>query len=143
MRSVGGFAAAFVLLLAWANSAQGQRAILRGLPIPTVIVLHKPGPEEQIGERRTIRLGIKDKTYSFVLKDAYVDSPDLIWEDVWRSIERSQPNMQLQGPNDDRVANLRPGETVAVSGMYAPITRTFEVTNVEQGSGPTEPPKHY
>lgn len=143
MRKVAGFIAAVVLLLGWAAGARAQRGIPRGLPIPAVIVLHKPGPDEQIGGRQTIRLGIKNKTYTFVLKDAYLNSTDLIWNDVWKSIEMSRPNMQLQGPNDDRVASIRPGQTVAVTGRYAPITRTLEITNVEEGSGPTAPPKRY
>jgi hypothetical protein len=123
------------------------RAQLKGpvLPLPTTLVLEKPAPERGFGNRQVISVGVKDQTYRFVLRDAYVDDPagKWFWNDIWRSVEQYQPNFQAQGTDSDAFAKIKPGDVVTVTGMYSATTRTFEVTNVSPGEGNFAPKKAY
>jgi hypothetical protein len=135
-------AVAAVLAFALTANAQFGGPIL---PLPTTLVLEKPAPEHGFGTRRVISIGVKDQTYKFVLRDAYVDDPSgkWFWNDIWRSVEQFRPNFQAQGTDSDTFAKIKPGEVVTVTGMYSATTRTFEVTNVSPGEGNFGPKKAY
>lgn len=135
-------ALAGLFALAIPASAQFRGPIL---PLPTTLVLEKPAPEHGFGNRQVISVGVKDQTYRFVLRDAYVDDPagKWFWDDVWRSVKEFRPNFQAQGTDSDAFAKIKPGEVVTVTGMYSATTRTFEVTNVSPGEGNFAPKKAY
>ena len=134
-----------VLGVIWfANSALAQYVPM-GVPLPTTMLLEKPAPDATFEGKQLVEIGVKMQTYKFVLKDAYVDDPNgkIFWNDVWRQVELSRPNFQVQGQNGDLIAKIQPGQKVTIKAMYAPFTRTLEVTEVEQNSGSSEPLKHY
>jgi hypothetical protein len=116
-----------------------------GVPLPTTMLLEKPAPNVTLEGKQLVEIGVKNQTYKFMLKDAYVDDPNgkIFWNDVWRQVELSRPNFQVQGPNGDLIAKIQPGQKVTLKAMYAPFTRTLEVTEVEENAGISEPPKHY
>ncbi len=104
------------------------------LPLVTTLVLEKPAANQATGERQSIDLGIKNQTYRFILRDAYVDDPrgKWTWGDIWQSVRQSRPNFQIQGSVDPLVT-MEPGEVVTVKGMYTMVTRSFEVGSIEPG----------
>lgn len=136
------FAALSVLCLV--NPALAQNVPL-GIPLPTTMLLEKPAPEATFDDKQVVEIGVKSQTYKFVLKDAYVDDPNgkIVWNDVWRQVQLSRPNFQVQGQGGDLITKIQPGQKVTIKAMYAPFTRTLEVTEVEQNAGISEPPKHY
>jgi hypothetical protein len=141
MRQLAGFAIALVLSSSTAAWAQ----LPRGLPLPLTMEVAKPAPNATFGDAQVIELGYKMDTYKFILKDAYVDDQagNIIWNDVWRQVQLSRPNMLVQGEMSGEIGKIAPGQTVTLRGIYAPITRTFEINAVDQGTGISEPPKHY
>jgi hypothetical protein len=114
-------------------SAQGLPAI--GPPIPTTIVLTKPAPDQIYGGKTTVTMGVGDKVYKFILKDAYTSHPKIRWPDIWQYVREHHPNFVVQGQDAETFAKIQPGQTVTVFGMFAPLDRTFEVLSVEQGGG--------
>jgi|SRR5215469_5429008 len=116
-----------------------------GPPIPTTVVVTKPAPGKIYGDAQIVTFGVKNKTYKFILKDAYVDDPRQAkhWPDIWQQVRQYRPNFQTQGLDADTFAKIEPGETMTVHGMYAPLTLTFEVTGSEVGPGIWEAPAHY
>lgn len=135
---------ALLALISFANSALAQ-GVPMGIPLPTTMLLEKPAPDATLEGKQLVEIGVKMQTYKFLLKDAYVDDPNgkIYWNDVWRQVELSRPNFQVQGPNGDLLAKLQPGQKVTIKAMYAPFTRTLEITDVEQNTGISEPLKHY
>jgi hypothetical protein len=110
-----------------------------GPPIPTTIVLTKPAPGETFGDKQVVTMGVGDKTYKFVLKDAYTNHLKVRWPDIWQYVSQFKPNFVVQGPDADTFAKIQPGQTVTVNGTFAPMDRTFEILNVQQSS----PDQHY
>ena len=125
---------AFAALVAMAVPAFAQ---IGGpiLPLATTLVLEKPAPNQAIDQSRAIDLGIKNQTYRFILRDAYVDESkgNRTWSDIWQSVRQSRPNFQVLG-SDDRLVRMEPGEVVTVKGMYSMRTRSFEVISIQPGS---------
>jgi len=104
------------------------------LPLATTLVLEKPVPNQAIDQQRAIDLGIKNQTYRFILRDAYVDeSKGWTWSDIWQSVRQSRPNFQILG-SDDPLVRMEPGEVVTVKGMYSMRTRSFEVSSIQPGA---------
>lgn len=136
-----------LIVMALLIASVPARAQLRGpiLPLSTTLILEKPAPEQGFGNRQVIELGVKDHTYRFVLRDAYVDDPSgkWFWNDLWRSVQQFRPNFQVQGGNSDTFEKIKPGEVVTVTGMYSATTRTFEVTSVAPGTGDFAPKSSY
>jgi hypothetical protein len=116
-----------------------------GPPIPTTVVVMKPAPGQVYGDQQVVSFGVKNKTYRFILKDAYVDDPRQVvhWIDIWQQVQQYRPNFQTQGMNADVFEKLQPGETLTVKGMYAPLNQTFEVVSTDVGGGAFQPPSHY
>ena len=116
-----------------------------GVPLPTTMLREKPAPDATFDGKQMVEIGVKSQTYKFVLKDAYVDDPNgkIVWNDVWRQVELSRPNFQVQGQDGELITKIQPGQKVTIKAMYAPFTRTLEVTEVEQNTGISEPLKHY
>jgi len=128
----------FALMLVMLAAAQA-RAQLRpmGPPIPTTLVVALPAPGEVYGEKQMVTIGVGEKVYRFLLKDAYVDDPSGLvhWPDVWQSVRQHRPNFQTQGADAGQFESIKPGETVTIKGMLAPLNRTFEVVSVAVGPG--------
>ncbi len=124
-----------VFLLTAASVANTQGIPLIGPPIPTTLVVSKPAPDEIFGAKQVISIGVSDKIYKFVLKDAYTNDRSVRWPDIWQQIVQYRPNLQVQGRGDDQFAKIDPGQTVTIVGMYAPLNHTFEVVSVEPGGG--------
>ena len=132
---IGTLTSVLILIVAGIVAAQGLPPM--GPPIPTVIVVSKPAPGEVYGNKPVITLGVQDKIYKFVLKDAYVNHRFVRWPDVWQDARQYNPNFQVQGQGEDKFAKIEPGQTYTVSGFYAPMNHTFEVDNFHAGSGPS------
>lgn len=146
MKAQSSLVLALVLILFAVSQARAQGRIPRGIPLPVTIVLLKPAPDQTTkDDDQQIEIGVKDKIYKYVVVDGYVDDPRglIMWGDIWRQIELSRPNFQVQGPQSELITSIEPGQKITIRGMYAPITRTFEVISAEAGSGLSEPPKHY
>lgn len=129
-----------ILFLAVPNLVAAQGLPAMGPPIATTIVITKPAPGEIYGTKQTLTMGVGDKVFKFVLKDATVNSFKVRWPDIWQYVMQYNPNFVVQGQDADTFAKIKPGDTVTVSGMFAPLDRTFEVMSVEQGSGGSQ---HY
>ena len=110
-----------------------------GPPIPTTIVLSKPAPDETYGSKQVVTLGVGTKTYKFILKDAYTNHQRVRWPDIWEYVSQFNPNFVVMGQDSESIANIQPGQTVTISGAFAPNDRSFEVLTVEQSS----PEQHY
>ena len=106
-----------------------------GLQIRTTITVTKPAPDQIYGNKTTITMGVGDKIYKFILKDGYTDHPKIRWPDIWQYVNQSSPNFVVQGQDAQTFAKIQPGQTLTVSGMFAPLDRTFEVMTVEQSGG--------
>jgi hypothetical protein len=124
-----------MLLLAGPRIASAQGLPAMGPPIKTTIILTKPAPDETYGDKTTVTMGVGDKTYKFILKDGYTDDLKVRWPDIWQSMKQFNPNFVVQGQDAETFAKIQPGQTVKVSGAFAPLDRTFEVLTVEQGGG--------
>ena len=131
-------------LLRLVPSARAQMMAM-GPPIPTTVVVMKPAPGQTYGDQQVVSFGVKNKTYRFILKDAYVDDPRQVvhWIDIWQQVQQYRPNFQTQGMNADVFEKLEPGQTLTVKGMYAPLNQTFEVVSADVGGGAFQPPSHY
>ena len=114
-----------------------------GIPINTTMVLYKPAPDELFGSKQLVTLGVGGKEYKFVLNDAYVDDRRVRWPDIWQQVRIYRPNFVMQGPESGQLESIKPGDTVTVKGMYAPLDRTFEIVFVQAGKGVYEPKKEY
>jgi|ERR1700683_2448952 hypothetical protein len=123
-----------ILILSIAVTARAQMPRM-GLPIPTVLVISKPAPGEIYGNKQVITIGVRDKIYKFILKDAYTNDRRVQWPDIWEQIGVSKPNLQIQGPGEDQFAQIEPGQTYTVNGLCAPLTHTFEVGGMQPGGG--------
>jgi hypothetical protein len=143
-RAYPGAAAVVAALLTFVPFARAQMMAM-GPPIPTTVVVMKPAPGQTYGDQQVVSFGVKNKTYRFILKDAYVDDPRQVvhWIDVWQQVQQYRPNFQTQGANSDVFEKLEPGETMTVKGMYAPLNQTFEVVSTEVGGGTFQQPSHY
>ena len=105
-----------------------------GPPIPTTVVITKPAPDEIYGNQQTVTMGVGDKVYKFILKDGYTNHLKVRWPDIWEYVRQFNPNFVVQGQDAQTFANIKPGQTMKVSGAFAPLDRTFEVLTVEQSS---------
>jgi hypothetical protein len=123
-----------ILILSIAVTARAQMPSM-GMPIPTVIVISKPAPGEVYGSKQVITFGVGDKNYKFILKDAYTNHRRIRWPDIWGQIQSSSPNLQVQGQGAEKFASVEPGQTFTVTGLCAPLTRTFEVGSFQPGGG--------
>ena len=123
-----------VLMATVPPRAMAQRLPAMGPPIPTTIVVTKPAPDEIFGGKTVVTMGIGDKVFKFILKDGFTSSLKTRWPDIWQYVIQYNPNFVVQG-DQDTFTKIQPGQTVTVSGMFAPMDRTFEVVTVEQGGG--------
>jgi hypothetical protein len=125
----------------WLISTAVARAELprMGPPIPTTIVITKPAPGEIYGNKQTVTMGVGAKSYKFVLNDAYTNHLKFKWADIWEYVQQFNPNFVVQGQDADTFEKIKPGQTVTVTGAFAPMDRTFEVLTVEASS----PGQHY
>lgn len=112
-----------------------------GPPIPTVIVVTKPAPDQTFANKQVVTFGIGPQAYKFILKDAYTNHRKIRWPDIWEYVSNQQPNFVVQGPDSQKLAEIEPGQTMKVTGMFAPLDRTFEVESVEAAGGGG--PQHY
>jgi hypothetical protein len=112
------------------------------LPIPTVITVSKPAPGEVYGNKQVITIGVGDKIYKFILKDAYTNDRKIKWPDIWEQIDTYNPNLQVAGQGENKFAKLEPGQTYTVNGFYTPQNHSFEVDNIQQ-SGSSGEKSHY
>lgn len=128
------FASAVVLFIAaiFTGGAFAQGLPAMGVPIPTTMVLTKPAPGQSFGDKQVVTVGIGDKTYKFILKDAFVNHRFVRWPDIWQSVRQFNPNFVAQGIDQERFAKIEPGQTVTINGVFAPLNRTFEVMSVDQ-----------
>lgn len=123
-----------ILLLAAAGSANAGLPMM-GIPIKTTIIVTKPPPGEIYGNKQLVTMGVGDKIYKFILKDGYTDHMKIRWPDVWEYVQQFNPNFVVQGQDAETFAKIQPGQTVKVTGAFAPLDRTFEVLTVEQSGG--------
>jgi hypothetical protein len=129
-----------IVLLAVPSLAAAQGLPAMGPPIATTIIITKPAPGEIYGAKQTVTMGVGGQVFKFVLKDATVNSFKVRWPDIWQYVMQYNPNFVVQGQDADTFAKIKPGDTVTVAGMFAPLDRTFEVMSVEQGGGGSQ---HY
>ncbi len=113
------------------------------LPLSTTLVLEKPAPGQNVDKQHGIDVGIKNRTYTFVLRDAYVDNPRWVWSDIWQSVRQFRPNFQILDSGGDALVAIKAGEIVTVKGMYSMRTRVFVVSQVQPGGGPFAPEHSY
>lgn len=131
-------AVAFAVLV-MTGAAMAQLAPM-GVPIPTTMVLAKPAPEQTFGNQTVVTVGVGDKTYKFILKDAYTNHRKVRWPDIWQYVRQFNPNFNAQGIDQEQFAKLQPGQSMTIAGMFAPMDRTFEVMSVTRSGGEKE---HY
>ena len=124
-----------MMVLAGAAIANAQGLPAMGVPIPTTMILAKPAPEQTFGNQTVVTVAVGAKTYKFILKDAYTNHRKIRWPDIWQYVRQFNPNFNAQGLDEDQIAKIQPGQSVTLSGMFAPMDRTFEVMSVEQGGG--------
>lgn len=132
-------AAVGIILLALPQIALAQGLPAMGPPIPTNIVVTKPAPDQIFGNKSVVTMGVNGKNYKFILKDAYTNHPKIRWPDIWQYVNQFNPNFVVQGKDAETFANIKPGQTLNVFGMFAPLDRTFEVMSIEQSGDE----KHY
>jgi hypothetical protein len=115
------------------------------IPLTTTLVITKPAPGEIFGNKQVVTMGVSGKTYKFLLNDAYVDDPRGIihWPDVWELVRQYRPNFNVTGLGEDTFANMKPGETLTVRGMFSGNNQTYEVMGTEPGGGNFAPAQHY
>jgi len=136
--------AAFSLVAISAPVAHAQMSAM-GMPIPTTLVITKPAPGQIFGNQTVVTLGVGTKKYKFILNDGYVNtmSDRVRFPDVWQYVRIHQPNFVVQGVGADTFEKIEPGQQMTISGMFAPLDRTFEVENAQLGKGALNPQKHY
>lgn len=141
---IASFAAALAVMATSSVVAQAQTRGM-GLPIPTTIVIQKPAVGQTFGDRETVVMGVGAKTYKFILKDGYVNTNGNVrWPTIWQQVRQYRPNFNVTGLDEGVFDRIQPGQTVTVSGMYAPLNQNFEVTKAEvAGEGATSPTMHY
>jgi hypothetical protein len=133
--------AIFALLLTFAAATAMAQLPAMGPPIPTVIVVTKPAPDQTFANKQVVTFGIGPQAYKFILKDAYTNHRKIRWLDIWEYVSLHQPNFVVQGPDTQKLVEIQPGQSMTVTGMFAPLDRTFEVVSVEpSGEGG---PQHY
>src|SRR5579864_8704566 len=103
-----------ILFLAVPNLVAAQGLPAMGPPIATTIVITKPAPGEIYGTKQTLTMGVGDKVFKFVLKDATVNSFKVRWPDIWQYVMQYNPNFVVQGQDADTFAKIKPGDTVTV-----------------------------
>ena len=143
--TAAGFFSSLIIVVALAVSPYAFAQMSRmGPPLPTTVVITKPAPGQIYGNQQVVTFGVKNKTYKFILKDAWVDDPQQIvhWPDIWQQVIQYRPNFQTQGLDADVFEKLEPGQTLTVRGMYAPLNQTFEVMGTDQGAAFQSAP-HY
>jgi hypothetical protein len=115
------------------------------IPLTTTMVITKPAPGTIFGNQQVVTMGVSGKTYKFVLNDAYVDDPRGIihWPDIWQQVQQYKPNFNVTGLGEDTFANMKPGDTLTVRGMFSPNNQTYEVMGSEPGRGNFGPAQHY
>ena len=115
------------------------------IPLTTTLVITKPAPGEIFGNKQVVTMGVSGKTYKFLLNDAYVDDPRGIihWPDVWELVRQYRPNFNVTGLGEDTFANMKPGETLTVRGMFSGNNQTYEVMGTQPGGGNFAPAQHY
>ncbi|MDO8434512.1 MAG: hypothetical protein Q7S58_19115 [Candidatus Binatus sp.] len=140
------FLAAIVVTCAivLASAAQAQFGMM-GMPLPTTVIVEKPGPGEIYGNKQVVTMGVGAKIYKFILKDAYVDDPNnrIRWPDVWQLVRQYRPNFKVTGVDANVFDKIEPGQTMTIHGMFAALGQNFEVTSSELGGGVFAPPSHY
>jgi hypothetical protein len=136
-----------VAAIAIAFISRPARAQLRPMMIPltTTVVITKPAPGTIYGDKPVVTMGVGKKIYKFVLNDAYVDDPRGIvhWPDVWEDVRQFKPNFNVAGLGEEVFAQMKPGETMTVRGMFSPNNQTYEVMGTEAGGGNFAPGQHY
>ena len=136
-----------VAAMAIAFISSPARAQLRPMMIPltTTVVITKPAPGTIYGDKPVVTMGVSGKIYKFVLNDAYVDDPRGIvhWPDVWELVRQYKPNFNVAGLGEDTFAQMKPGQTMTVRGMFSPNNQTYEVMGTEAGGGNFAPGQHY
>ncbi|MGH7813436.1 MAG: hypothetical protein ACREQI_05480 [Candidatus Binataceae bacterium] len=142
---IGILAAVVVATTAIAPPRAAAQLPRMGIPLATTIVVAKPAPGQIYGNRQTVTMGVKGKTYRFVLKDAWVNDPmgKVHWSDVWQQVNFYQPNFMVVGLDESVFKKIDPGQTLTVRGLYTSLGRNFEVTGTQLGGGPYAPAKHY
>src|SRR3984957_4815132 len=131
------FAAVFslaILLVGLPRVGLAQGLPPMGMPIPTTLTVTKPAPDQTYGGKQVITLGVGDKVYKFILKDASTNSFKIRWPDIWQYVQQFNPNLVVQGQDADTFAKIQPGQTMKISGAFAAMDRTFEVLTVEPSS---------
>jgi hypothetical protein len=115
------------------------------IPLTTTLVITKPAPGEIYGNKQVVTMGVSGKTYKFLLNDAYVDDPRGVihWPDVWELVRQYKPNFNVTGLGEDTFANMKPGETLTVRGMFSGNNQTYEVMGTQPGGGNFAPAQHY
>jgi hypothetical protein len=136
------FAISTLLCVATRTNAQLRPMMI---PLTTTMVITKPAPGEIYGNKQVVTMGVGDKTYKFLLNDAYVDDPRGIihWPDVWELVRQYKPNFNVTGMGEDTFAKMQPGETLTVRGMFSGNNQTYEVMGTEPGGGRFAPGQHY
>jgi hypothetical protein len=143
--------ALLVALLTYAASAKAQGAVGGGgggtmLPLPTTMSLEKVLAGKRYGDNaKILSIAIDRKTYYYVLRDIYAEDPVgfTMGLDVWRHVQSSRPMMTVRGGDGTAVAELEPGQTVTVQGLFSFGSRSFAISEVVPGLGLSAPPKHY
>jgi hypothetical protein len=115
------------------------------IPLTTTVVITKPAPGTIYGDKPVVTMGVNGKIYKFVLNDAYVDDPRGIvhWPDVWELVRQYKPNFNVTGLGEETFAQIKPGETMTVRGMFSPNNQTYEVMGTQAGGGSFAPGQHY
>ncbi|HVA78334.1 MAG TPA: hypothetical protein VNF27_10585 [Candidatus Binataceae bacterium] len=136
--------AALWLVAVSAPAARAQMTAM-GMPIPTTIVITKPAPGQVFGDQQVVTMGVGTKKYKFVLNDGYVNTMNdrVRFPDIWQYVKIHQPNFVVQGVDADTFEKIEPGQQMTITGMFAPLDRTFEVQNTELGKGALNPHKAY
>lgn len=116
----------------WSARAQMPEDAM-GLPIPTTIVLTKPPPGKGFEGRTLITVGVGKSTFKFILEDAYTNHTYVYWPSIWEQARQSTPNLYAEGIDSEQFAQIKPGATVTISGMYTSAQRCFEVLSVDVG----------
>jgi hypothetical protein len=127
----------FAIAMLLACSGGGARAQMpsdpMGLPIPTTIVVAKPAPGETFQSKLLITVGVGASIYRFILKDGYTNHIYVKWPSIWEQVRQSSPNLVAAGLDAEKFAQVEPGATVTISGMYTPEQRNFEIMTVDFG----------
>lgn len=142
--SIGLFAIAISALVFNPARADAQMRPMM-IPLPTTLVISKPAPGDIYGDKQVVTMGVGEKTYKFVLKDAYVDDPTgkVHWPDIWQLVRQYKPNFNVTGLGEDTFERIQPGETLTVRGMFTGNNQTLEVMGTEPGGGRFGPAEHY